>query len=114
MSINMNTIVADLGALTDAELETLQLAVNTEVAVRIESDRLENRIVVALTDAQRVGFTDAEIDDVFAKGREKVRKGNTDPANDKQTRHEPKKLARDVSAKAPTRAEIKKQQTTAT
>ena len=40
---------AELTALTAEELEALQLAVNTEVAIRIQNDRLTNRLVTVLT-----------------------------------------------------------------
>jgi hypothetical protein len=72
--------VDDLKALTDAELETLQLQVNAEVAIRLQNERLEHRLVTAITEAQSVGFTDAEIDTVITKSREKAKKGERDPA----------------------------------
>lgn len=79
--MDITNIVEDLKTLTDADLEKAQLAVNAEVAVRIQNERLESRLVTALSDAQGVGFSDAEIDKIFARSREKVQKGRRDPAN---------------------------------
>lgn len=105
---------ADLKALTAAELEALQLAVNAEVAARIQTDRLENRLVVALTDAQSIGFTDAQIDAVFTKSRDRVKKGRVDPAKPKPAADQPKKVGKSFDDPLPSRAKLKAQKEDAT
>lgn len=93
--------VADLKAMTDAELEVLQLAVSAEVAVRIQNQRLKDRLVTVLTDAQGVGFTDAEIDAVFKESKDHAHKGRKDPAADvpMPNLNPSKKLAKGLSEK---------------
>lgn len=94
---------ADVKTLTDAELEAFQLAVNSEVAIRIQDKRLKDRLVTILTDAQGVGFTDAEIDAAFVESKDKAHKGRVDPDKPKNPpvgpdgKQEPKKLAKGLS-----------------
>jgi hypothetical protein len=99
--------VDDLKALTDAELETLQLQVNAEVAVRIQNERLENRLVTAISDAQSVGFTDAEIDAVITKSRERAKKGDRDPVTPNRGPDLPKKVAKSFDDPKPSVAKMK-------
>lgn len=99
---------AELAALTAAELETLQLAVNAEVAARIQNERLENRLVTALTDAQGVGFTDAQIEAVYAKAREKAQQGYRDPARTRKSGGD-KTEAKKFTDEMPTEAALEKQ-----
>lgn len=77
--ISLETIHADLTALTAAELEKVQLAVNTEVGVRIQNERLARRIEKAVNDAQAVGFNDAEIASIIDDSVLKARTGKVDP-----------------------------------
>lgn len=77
--ISFETLHTDLNALSDTDLEKLQLAVNGEVAVRIQAARLASRIEKAVMDAQAVGFNDAEIATVFEETTSKARSNNTDP-----------------------------------
>ena len=99
----------DLQKLSAAELEALQLAVNAEVAARIQNDRLEERLVTALTDAQSVGFTDAQIDTVFAKSRDRVKKGRIDPAKGRPSGAEPSKPGKAFNDPKPSVAKMKEQ-----
>lgn len=82
--ISMETIYSDLNALTDAELEKLQLAVNGEVALRIQNERLARRIEKAVLDAQAVGFNDTEIATILEETTDKARRGPTDDAVDQR------------------------------
>lgn len=77
--ISLETIHADLTALTAEELERVQLAVNSEVGVRIQNERLARRIEKAVTDAQAVGFNDAEIASIIDDSVLKARTGRVDP-----------------------------------
>lgn len=76
--ISLDTIYTDLGALTDAELEKVQLAVNGEVAARIQSERLTKRIEKAVIEAQAVGFNDTEINTIITDAKANARTGNPD------------------------------------
>lgn len=91
MSIALDTVYQDLNALTAEELEKLQLAVNGEVALRIQSERLASRIEKAVLDAQAVGFNDAEIASVFEETTAKARKGKADPDFDPTQHVEPER-----------------------
>jgi hypothetical protein len=97
---------ADVKLLTDAELEAFQLAVNAEVAIRIQNERLKDRMVTILVEAQGVGFTDAEIQKAFEDSRTEAHKGKRDPDLPKDPplgpggRVEPKKLARGLSERS--------------
>lgn len=103
----------DLRALTAAELEALQLAVNGEVAVRIQNERLENRLVTALTDAQSVGFTDAEVQAVINKSIERVKKGRVDPSKpERPSPAQPKKVAKPFDGPLPSHAKLRAQHET--
>lgn len=102
---------ADIKLLTDNELEVIQLAVNAEVAIRIQNQRLKDRIITALTEAQGVGFTDAEIEKAFAEAQEHVHKGKRDPAADMPMPNpQPRKAAKGLSER--TTALIKPRTTT--
>lgn len=92
MAIDVTNIVADLGLLTDTELERVQLAVNGEVAVRIQNERASRRMETAIVEAQSVGFTDADIDQAFEDARTRARRGKHDSAADVPRYQEPKIL----------------------
>jgi hypothetical protein len=74
----MDTIYADLGLLTHEDLEKLQLAVNGEVAIRIQNERLTRRIEKAISDAQQVGFNDTEISEIISDATVQARTGKAD------------------------------------
>lgn len=107
---------ADVKLLTDSELEAFQLAVNAEVSIRIQNQRLKDRMVTILIDAQSVGFTDAEIEKAFTESKADAHKGRVDPDRPKEPpigpggRVEPKKVARGLSER--TTALIKPRTTT--
>lgn len=89
--ISLSTIYADLSALTAEELEKVQLAVNAEVGVRIQNERLARRIEKAITDAQAVGFSDTDISQAIEDAKVAAHTGKVDPALDKSTPVEPEK-----------------------
>lgn len=99
----------DVKALSDAELEALQLMVNAEVAVRIQNERLENRLVTALTDAKAVGFTDAQVDTIFAKSRDRVKNPPQDPSRVKPGPDQPRKVGKAFDDPKPSVAKMKAQ-----
>lgn len=88
--ISFETLHTDLNALTSDELEKLQLAVNGEVALRIQAERLAQRLEKAVMDAQAVGFNDAEIATVFEETTSKAR-NKRDPQADTSLPVEPAK-----------------------
>lgn len=71
--IYLDTIAEDLKALSDSELERLQLAVNGEYAARIQDSRATRRMAEAISEAQSVGFTDSMIDEVIQNARVQAR-----------------------------------------
>jgi hypothetical protein len=89
--ISLTTIATDLQGLTAAELEKVQLAVNAEVGVRIQNERLARRIEKAVGDAQAVGFNDTEITKIIDAAQIKARTGKADPAFDPKVVPEPAK-----------------------
>lgn len=100
---------SDVKALSDADLEALQLMVNAEVAVRIQNERLENRLVTALADAKAVGFTDSQVDTIFARSRDRVKNPPTDPSRVKPTPDQPGKVGKAFDDPKPSIAKIKAQ-----
>jgi len=78
--MNLETFATDLKALTDDELEKVQLTVNGEVAVRIQDRRLARRIEVAVAEAQGVGYNDTDIASVIESATQKAREGRQDEA----------------------------------
>lgn len=99
--ISLDTIYTDLGALTDTDLEKVQLAVNGEVAVRIQNERLTRRIEKAISDAQQVGFNDAEISDIITDAKDQARTGRTDPSQRRTTAPKPAEMATPSTGKVP-------------
>lgn len=69
MTINIDTFVTDLRALTPEEFERVQLYVNGEYAARIQEQKLAARLEHSVAEAQAAGFTDAEIEEVFSKAQ---------------------------------------------
>jgi hypothetical protein len=100
---------SDVRALSDSELEALQLMVNGEVARRIQNERLENRLVTALAEAQAVGLTDSQVDSIFAKSRDRVKHPPEDPSRIKPGPETPRKVAKSFDDPKPSIAKIKAQ-----
>lgn len=97
MAIDMTAIVTDLGLLTADELEKLQLAVNREVAVRIQDERAKRRLKAAIEDAQSMGYTDDTIDTIFTEAKNEARKPPVDPAAKVPKLKEPEKIGKPFS-----------------
>lgn len=57
----------DLTALTDAELDALQLAVNTEIGARLQKARAAHRIARVLESASSDGYSRNDIDGAVAE-----------------------------------------------
>jgi hypothetical protein len=57
----------DLKAMTDAELDALQLAVNTEIGMRMQRERMTQRLTKVIEDATDYGISTADIDGVVSE-----------------------------------------------
>ncbi|QGJ92804.1 hypothetical protein PBI_BEAGLE_44 [Arthrobacter phage Beagle] len=57
----------DLSALTDAELDALQLAVNTEIGVRLQKARAAQRLARVLESASSDGYSRNDIDNAVTE-----------------------------------------------
>lgn len=97
MAIDMTTIVTDLGLLTADELEKLQLAVNREVAVRVQDERAKRRLKAAIEDAQSMGYTDSTIDTIFTEAKNEARRPPVDPASQAPKFEEPENIGKPFS-----------------
>lgn len=79
--IDMNTAVADLKLLSDEDLTRLQLMVNGERSVRVQSERLAKRLETTFVEAQAHGFTDEDLAAAVDAAKVKSRSGKVDPAS---------------------------------
>lgn len=75
----------DLSAMTDAELDALQLAVNVEIANRLQKSRMLRRMAGVMEDAQAAGVPDEEIATSFAEAKTQAKIKYTPPVVDTTT-----------------------------
>lgn len=62
----------DVSVLSDEELDALQLAVNTEIGVRLQRKRMERRLAAVFADADANGVPFTEIDSVLIDAKAKA------------------------------------------
>lgn len=63
----------DLGSMSDAELDALQLAVNVEIGTRLQKSRMMTRMADAMGTASAAGVPEEEIATAFAEARTKAK-----------------------------------------
>ena len=72
----------DLEALTDEELDALQLAVNTEIGARRQKSRISERFARVIEEAANSGVPSAVIDAAVKDGKAMAAKRNRDEDSD--------------------------------